>query len=40
MIFIPCRDGFIHRLDEYSPPAQIERGVRGLAGTFRALDAF
>lgn len=39
MIFIPCRNGFSHRPDEYSSPAQIERGVRVLAETFRAFDA-
>jgi len=32
MIFIPCRKGYSHRPDEYSSPAQIERGVRVLAG--------
>ena len=40
MIFIPCRNGFSHRPDEYSSLAQIERGVRVLAETFQALDAF
>jgi N-carbamoyl-L-amino-acid hydrolase len=33
MIFIPCRGGISHRPDEYSSPAQIEKGVRVLAKT-------
>ena len=33
MIFIPCRNGYSHRPDEFSSPAQIERGVRVLAAT-------
>jgi ureidoglycolate amidohydrolase len=31
MIFIPCRGGISHRPDEYSTPAQIEKGTRVLA---------
>jgi N-carbamoyl-L-amino-acid hydrolase len=31
MIFIPCRGGLSHRPDEYSSPAQIEKGTRVLA---------
>jgi ureidoglycolate amidohydrolase len=31
MIFIPCRKGFSHRPDEYSSPAQIEKGTCVLA---------
>ena len=31
MIFIPSRKGYSHRPDEFSSPAQIERGVRILA---------
>jgi ureidoglycolate amidohydrolase len=31
MIFIPCRNGWSHRPDEYSSPAQIEKGVAVLA---------
>jgi len=31
MIFIPCRNGWSHRPDEYSSPEQIERGVAVLA---------
>jgi ureidoglycolate amidohydrolase len=33
MIFIPCRGGISHRPDEYSSPAQIEKGARVLAKT-------
>lgn len=31
MIFIPCRNGWSHRPDEYSSPEQIENGVAVLA---------
>lgn len=31
MIFIPCRNGWSHRPDEFSSPAQIEKGVAVLA---------
>lgn len=31
MIFIPCRNGWSHRPDEYSSPEQIEKGVAVLA---------
>jgi N-carbamoyl-L-amino-acid hydrolase len=31
MIFIPCFKGYSHRPDEFSSPAQIEKGVRVLA---------
>jgi N-carbamoyl-L-amino-acid hydrolase len=31
MIFIPCFKGYSHRPDEFSSPAQIEKGVRLLA---------
>jgi N-carbamoyl-L-amino-acid hydrolase len=33
MIFIPCRGGISHRPDEYSSPAQIEKGTLVLAKT-------
>jgi ureidoglycolate amidohydrolase len=33
MIFVPCRGGISHRPDEYSSPAQIEKGTRVLAKT-------
>lgn len=31
MLFIPCRQGWSHRPDEYSSPEDIERGVTALA---------
>ena len=31
MIFIPCRQGWSHRPDEYASPEDIERGVNTLA---------
>ena len=31
MIFIPCREGWSHRPDEYASPEDIERGVNALA---------
>jgi ureidoglycolate amidohydrolase len=37
MIFIPCFKGYSHRPDEFSSPAQIEKGVRVLAETFMQL---
>lgn len=33
MIFIPCRNGWSHRPDEFSSPEQIHKGVAVLAGT-------
>ena len=33
MIFIPCRNGWSHRPDEYASPADIARGVQVGAGT-------
>lgn len=39
MIFIPCFQGYSHRPDEYSSPAQIEKGVRVLAETLSRLAA-
>lgn len=39
MIFIPCRGGVSHRPDEFSSPAQIEKGVRVLAETLARLSA-
>lgn len=38
MIFIPCRGGISHRPDEYSSPAQIEKGVAVLAQTLATLS--
>jgi len=37
MIFIPCRGGVSHRLDEYSSPEQIQHGVEVLALTLARL---
>lgn len=37
MIFIPCRNGWSHRPDEYSSPEQIAAGVRVLAATLAKL---
>jgi N-carbamoyl-L-amino-acid hydrolase len=37
MIFIPCRNGFSHRPDEYSSPEQIATGVLVLAETLARL---
>jgi ureidoglycolate amidohydrolase len=37
MIFIPCRNGYSHRPDEYSSPGQIAAGVQVLGGVLREL---
>jgi ureidoglycolate amidohydrolase len=37
MIFIPCRNGWSHRPDEFAAPADIERGVKALALTLATL---
>ena len=37
MIFIPCRNGWSHRPDEYSSPEDIARGVQALALTLAKL---
>lgn len=39
MIFIPCRNGWSHRPDEFSSTAQIQNGVEVLARTLRELDS-
>jgi N-carbamoyl-L-amino-acid hydrolase len=39
MLFIPCRNGYSHRPDEYSSPEDIERGVLVLAETLATLAA-
>lgn len=31
MVFIPCRNGWSHRPDEFASPENIERGVKALA---------
>jgi ureidoglycolate amidohydrolase len=38
MLFIPCRNGYSHRPDEYASPEDIERGVAVLAETLAALS--
>jgi len=37
MLFVPCRNGYSHRPDEYSSPEDIERGVLVLAETLATL---
>jgi acetylornithine deacetylase/succinyl-diaminopimelate desuccinylase-like protein len=37
MIFIPCRNGYSHRPDEYSSPEQIATGALVLAETLARL---
>jgi N-carbamoyl-L-amino-acid hydrolase len=37
MIFIPCREGYSHRPDEYSSPEQIKTGVTVLAHALATL---
>jgi ureidoglycolate amidohydrolase len=37
MLFIPCRNGYSHRPDEYASPEDIGRGVLILAETLRRL---
>jgi ureidoglycolate amidohydrolase len=37
MLFIPCRNGYSHRPDEYASPEDIERGVLVLAETLATL---
>jgi len=37
MIFIPCRNGYSHRPDEFASPEAIEFGVKVLAGTLARL---
>jgi ureidoglycolate amidohydrolase len=39
MLFIPCRNGYSHRPDEYASPEDIERGVLVLAEALAALAA-
>lgn len=38
MIFIPCRNGWSHRPDEYASPEAISRGTQLLAETLRKLS--
>lgn len=37
MLFIPCKNGWSHRPDEYASPEHIEQGVRVLAHTLAEL---
>ncbi len=37
MLFIPCRNGYSHRPDEYASSENIERGVQVLAHTLARL---
>lgn len=37
MLFIPCRNGYSHRPDEYASPEDIQRGVAVLAETLATL---
>ena len=39
MIFVPSRDGLSHHPDEYTEPAQLDLGVKVLAGTLAKLAA-
>ena len=39
MLFIPCRNGYSHRPDEYASPDDIVRGTLVLAETLAALSA-
>ena len=39
MLFIPCRNGYSHRPDEYASPEDIERGIVVLAETLASLAA-
>jgi N-carbamoyl-L-amino-acid hydrolase len=39
MLFIPCRNGYSHRPDEYASPEDIGRGVLVLAETLASLAA-
>jgi len=39
MLFIPCRNGYSHRPDEYASPEDIVRGTLVLAGTLATLSA-
>ena len=39
MLFIPCRNGWSHRPDEYASPSHITAGIAVLAGALRRLAA-
>jgi ureidoglycolate amidohydrolase len=38
MLFIPCRNGYSHRPDEYATPEDIARGALVLAGALAKLS--
>jgi len=38
MIFIPSKNGYSHRPEEYSSPLEIEKGVHILAKSLAALS--
>jgi N-carbamoyl-L-amino-acid hydrolase len=38
MLFIPCRNGYSHRPDEYASPEDIARGTLVLAETLAELS--
>jgi acetylornithine deacetylase/succinyl-diaminopimelate desuccinylase-like protein len=38
MIFIPCREGYSHRPDEYSSPEQVKTGATVLANALARLS--
>jgi ureidoglycolate amidohydrolase len=38
MLFIPCRNGYSHRPDEYADPDDIARGTLVLAETLASLS--
>ena len=39
MLFIPCRNGYSHRPDEYASPEDIARGTLVLAETLAAFSS-
>ncbi|HEY4818105.1 MAG TPA: M20/M25/M40 family metallo-hydrolase, partial [Candidatus Acidoferrum sp.] len=39
MLFIPCRNGYSHRPDEYAAPGDMARGVLVLAEALARLSA-
>jgi N-carbamoyl-L-amino-acid hydrolase len=39
MIFVPSRAGLSHHPDEYTAPAELDLGVKVLAGTLAKLAA-
>ena len=39
MLFIPCRNGYSHRSDEYAYPEDVARGALVLAESLATLSA-